>query len=273
MNIYKITDLKTGKIYIGQELNYNKNYFGSGLIITRIIKKRIKNYVENILYEIFNKSKFKEYIKNYGFLFFSKEILEENFIDKEDLNLAEIFWILNYQSQNKEIGYNIAPGGFGGDTISNNPNRDKICKNMRHPKSNTENMGSPKSEKTKKQIGKTRKDKKIGKGKNNPMHGTSAYKIWIKKYGIEEANIRQKKANKKNKEANSGENSARWKISNYDIWLNKFGKEIADQKLLKFKNKIKNRIPWNKGLTKESDERVKNYGKNRSENALKNFIP
>ena len=39
MQIYKITNLINGKIYIGQDSNDRLDYFGSGLLIKRAIKK------------------------------------------------------------------------------------------------------------------------------------------------------------------------------------------------------------------------------------------
>lgn len=85
MNIYKITNLLNGKIYIGQEKRDNPKYFGSGNLI-------------------------KEAIKNEGIENFRKDIIEIcNSV--KDLNEREIFWIKELKSQSKEIGYNIAPGG------------------------------------------------------------------------------------------------------------------------------------------------------------------
>ena len=80
--IYKITNLLNNKIYIGQSVYNNKNYFGSG--------KRIKNS-----------------IKKYGKINFRKEILEE--CDLNKLDEKEIYWIDFYKSC--EMGYNISTGG------------------------------------------------------------------------------------------------------------------------------------------------------------------
>ena len=46
--------------------------------------------------------------------------------NKTELNEKEQYWIEYYQSTNIEIGYNIAIGGSGGDTISNHPNKIEI---------------------------------------------------------------------------------------------------------------------------------------------------
>lgn len=95
MIIYKTTNLINGKFYIGQDSNNNPDYYGSGLILNRAIDK-------------YGKDKFK------------KETLEVC-TSKKELNLREIFWINKLNCE-----YNIAVGGSGGDTYSNNPNLSAI---------------------------------------------------------------------------------------------------------------------------------------------------
>lgn len=100
MQIYKITNLINGKIYIGKDTVSDKNYYGSGLLIKRSINK---HGIEN----------------------FKKEILEEC-DNNDELCIREKYWIEKYNSTNSQIGYNISKGGDGGDTISNNPNKEEI---------------------------------------------------------------------------------------------------------------------------------------------------
>lgn len=90
--IYKTTNLLNGKIYIGKDARNDNTYFGSGLILKNAIKK-------------------------YGIQNFKKEILETCNSFKE-LNEREIYWIKYYNSTDKTIGYNIAIGGLGGNTLS-----------------------------------------------------------------------------------------------------------------------------------------------------------
>lgn len=87
MIIYKTTNLINNKIYIGQDSNNNPKYFGSGILITRSIRK-------------------------YGKKNFVKEILEYC-NSQNELNKREIYWIAFFNSTNIEIGYNIANGGLG----------------------------------------------------------------------------------------------------------------------------------------------------------------
>ena len=87
MIIYKTTNLINNKIYIGQDINNNYLYIGSGTILKNAIKK-------------------------YGKENFKKEILE-SCSSKEELDLKEEYWINYYNSTDKTIGYNIANGGGG----------------------------------------------------------------------------------------------------------------------------------------------------------------
>jgi len=125
MVVYKTTNLINGKIYIGKDINNNSDYIGSGLLLNRAIGK-------------------------YGINNFKKEILE-SCSNIDILNLQEKYWIKFYNSTNKQIGYNISCGGDGGDTFSNNPNKEIIRK--RFVKSNKEKCkGRKLSEKTKQKM-------------------------------------------------------------------------------------------------------------------------
>lgn len=97
MIIYKITNLINGKIYVGQDINDNNNYYGSGNLIVSAIKK-------------------------YGKKNFIKETLEKCSNTKE-LDEKEIFWIKELNATNRKIGYNICEGGKSYRTMKgeNNP--------------------------------------------------------------------------------------------------------------------------------------------------------
>lgn len=86
MEIYKITNLLNGKIYIGQSKYRNPKYFGSGTLISKAKQK-------------------------YGKENFKKEILE-TVCDENLLDEREIFWISFFKKEGYVL-YNVQPGGRG----------------------------------------------------------------------------------------------------------------------------------------------------------------
>ena len=94
MYIYMTQNLINRKIYIGQskrDIEESKDYYGSGYIVNKAIKK-------------------------YGKENFCKTILVKNINTKQKLNLLEKYYIKLLKSQDSGIGYNIADGGTGGNT-------------------------------------------------------------------------------------------------------------------------------------------------------------
>ena len=96
--IYKTTDLRNGKIYIGQKRSskfLGELYFGSGVIIRKIIQKCKKEKID------------------------VTQILTVEMIDtaetKEELDKKEIYWIDALNSTISNLGYNISTGGNGGN--------------------------------------------------------------------------------------------------------------------------------------------------------------
>jgi hypothetical protein len=100
MIIYKITNLLSGKIYIGKDSKNNPNYYGSGVAI-------------------------KEAIKRLGKDNFRKDIIE--YCTPENINEREIYWIEQTNCRDLSIGYNLAPGGDGGGNLyAYHPDADGI---------------------------------------------------------------------------------------------------------------------------------------------------
>jgi len=145
MIIYKTTNQVNGKIYIGQDKHNSPNYLGSGKILHLAFQK-------------------------YGIENFKKEIIE-TCESIEVLNEREIHWINFYYSTNRNIGYNIALGGQGGDTISNHPNKNEIRE--RHSNWMKENNPTRGRKKGEDEIERW-KDSYVGKylGENNPNFGS-----------------------------------------------------------------------------------------------------
>ena len=202
MIIYKTTNLVNGKIYIGQDKNNNQSYLGSGKILHLAFQK-------------------------YGIENFNKEILEEC-KSIEELNEREKYWICFYDSTNRIIGYNIALGGNGGDTLSKHPNKKEICERIgeSHKKIwEDEDYRTNMSEIRKNQITEETREKlsKSSKGENNAMYGKShkvdakdkmseARKSWW--YNL--SNDEREDISKKISEANTGKEGY-WKGKNNDV--------------------------------------------------------
>lgn len=168
MIIYKTINKIDNKFYIGKDKNNNPKYFGSGIKLKRAIKK-------------------------YGIDNFKKEIIDEASSIVE-LNEKEIYWINKLNSI--EFGYNIAEGGTGGNTLIGKTEMELIEIKNNHSISAVKYWNSlseeEKKEKTKnygiKKGVKNHKMSEQRKGEGNPMFGNYMYKIWVKKYGSEEAN-------------------------------------------------------------------------------------
>ena len=102
MYIYKITNLLNNKIYIGQV--YNKSIYDRFRRHIREAKPTSKSYIGRA-------------IAKHGFENFTiEEIDTANTL--EELNEKEKYWITYYNSTDLNYGYNLTPGGDGGNTYS-----------------------------------------------------------------------------------------------------------------------------------------------------------
>jgi group I intron endonuclease len=141
--IYKITNTCNGKIYVGKRKGKPENtlnYYGSGLLINRAINK-------------FGKHMFSKDI-----LCSCKSLVEQNELEK--------YWIAKLKAQDKTIGYNIGGGGEFGDVFTNNPNKEKIRKNMSIAQTGVKHPQWRKDLKSKVQTGKKHKGYSV-EGKKN----------------------------------------------------------------------------------------------------------
>jgi hypothetical protein len=167
MEIYKITNLINSKIYIGKDTTSDPKYFGSGILIRRSIQK-------------------------YGLENFSKEVIDTA-DNKEELAGKEKYWISEYNSIDKNIGYNISKGGDGGDTISWNPNRDLINKKVSESsftkgKTYEEAYGIEKSLEYKRKLSEALKKRKPREKKEKIIKLDGRKERWIDHYDNKEKN-------------------------------------------------------------------------------------
>ena len=98
--IYKITNKVNNKIYIGQSINIEQRFYTH---CSDAINRQDNNYFHNA-------------IRKYGKENFYIEIIEECL--EEELNEKEQFWISQYNSTDKKIGYNSSIGGEGNRQFS-----------------------------------------------------------------------------------------------------------------------------------------------------------
>lgn len=104
--VYLIYDQKEKKVYIGQtKLRVEKDYYGSGTIIRRIIAKRGTYFLKKIVL---------------GYCYSREEILE-----------CETECKYFFNAFDKKYGYNIVEKDFGGDTLTNHPDKDILIEEHR----------------------------------------------------------------------------------------------------------------------------------------------
>lgn len=170
-------------------------------------------------------------IRKYGKNWFKKTVIGECY-SKEELNKAEIESIKFFNSIVPN-GYNISPGGF----------------------SNRRNI----------KLTEERKKLSSCKGEKNGMYNTSAYKLWIQRYGIEIANKLLKERSEKfrknldrDKMIKSLKTSEKAKLARLEV------AQERKRKLL---------VSGESWISKSTAEKISkaNTGKIRSEEARKNY--
>lgn len=204
MVIYKTTNLINGKIYIGQDKNNNPNYYGSGDLIKNAIKK-------------------------YGKKYFIKEILCVcETID--ELNNKEKHYILEYNSTDKNIGYNITIGGTNG-TMLHRKHTDETKMKMKNSA-----LGKKKSESHRKNIGLSKKgiplsnEHKQKISNSNPLKG--------KKIGSHSIDVRKKISNSKKGKKASDETKLKMSNSHMGIKNHFYGKKHSEEFMKTKRKKI-----------------------------------
>lgn len=104
--VYKITNIINNKIYIGMTGNLETRWSGNG---TQYRPHNNDNH-----------RPFWNAINKYGWDNFKKEIIEDKLTFEEAIE-GEIFYIAFFDATNREIGYNLSPGGNGGRIYLEHP--------------------------------------------------------------------------------------------------------------------------------------------------------
>lgn len=248
--IYQIKNNVNNKVYIGQTKREPQVRFDE-----------YKRGCHNIL--------LKEDFDKYGIENFTFSVIDTA-IDYIQLDEKEKYWIKYYNSMNIEYGYNLCSGGSGP-------------------------MGAKWDERSKKTISNQRKGCKWFHNNDGERHlvpkdKIDEYKDWIPGYGpgrirskhTEETKrkIRQSNIGKHNRDSSSIEKQIETFTSKHYHWYTNGttniqiseidsvpegfirGRIISEEQRAKLKGCNKGRPAWNKGLTKETDDRVRKYADN-----------
>lgn len=220
--IYKIENIINGKIYVGQTIN-KKGY-----------RSLVYGYINNL--HLINS------IKKYGIDKFERKIIDSA-KDKKDLDKKEEYYILKYNTLDRNYGYNFRHGGSRGK--HSKETRKKISELMKGKYIGEKNhfYGKHHTLKSKKKMSEAKKGKLTGD--KNPSKRPEVRKKMSEKLKGKPAWNKDKKMSeefcKKISKANKGRKFT-------DEWKQKISKGL------------KGRIPWNKGMNKEQ---MKQYKENK----------
>lgn len=165
--IYKITNIKNGKFYIGS---------------SKDIEFRWSEHIKHLNGNYHINKKLQNAWNFYGKENFSFDVLET--VSECDLLVKEQFYLNMFKPHMKEIGYNINPSAYGGDTITNNPNKEQIIKNM----TAANNVGHMHGKKHSDDAKEKQRERAVGR---------YTLEWFIDKYGTENGTLKYKERNEK----------------------------------------------------------------------------
>jgi len=226
--IYLTTNLLTNKIYIGQKKSdyfLGEEYLGSGKYLNHAIQK-------------------------YGKENFSVELIDTA-DSRDELSEKEIFYITKYDATNRSIGYNISKGGIGGGEVHINNGQVNSFVSKKYLNDYLENGWV---------LGYLPGRKEINHSKTRAKNISKALKGRPKSQEHSKHHSEALRAKHMHWYTNGNVDQNLLIAEGEDIPEGYYrGKTVTEE----FKKKcgVKNigKTAWNKGLTKETDERVLKY--------------
>lgn len=280
MIIYKITNKINNKIYIGQDSNNNPNYYGSGIYIKKAIKKYGKN---NFIKEILQECKTVDELNKAEIYWIDKLNSTD---DKIGYNLTgggmgqgKMLEQTRKKIIKKRKNQIMLPHSEETKRKISLSNNGKRMSKESRKKMSISKIGIKLSEKHKKNISLGNIGRIVTLETRNKISNSQKGRTFEDIFGIEGA-IRQKQKISNTLKGNKLSEETKKKISEKlkdrilseetkrkisETQKNRTYEEIygvigAKKQKEKLSKSHKGRTPWNKGLTKETDERVKKYG-------------
>ena len=165
--IYKITNVKNGKFYIGSAKDIDRRWWEHK---NDLKKNKHKNPKLQHAWDFYGENSFEF-------------IILENVIECE-LFKREQFYLDMFKPYMRDIGYNITPTAGGGDNFTHNPNKEQIIKNM----TVANNVGHMHGKKHSEEAKEKQKERAVGR---------YTLEWFVDKYGIETGTIKYKERNEK----------------------------------------------------------------------------
>jgi group I intron endonuclease len=110
--IYKITNIQTNHVYIGQSV---------------VVKRRLRRHTQQLRDGIHENSYLLRHYNKYGKDNFTFEIIE--YCSLDEMDMRECYWIDYYDSMNRAKGYNLESGGNPQKVLSEETKEKKRGKN------------------------------------------------------------------------------------------------------------------------------------------------
>ena len=200
--VYVIRNRLNGKIYVGSSIDIESRWKQH----KRLFKKN--KHGNTYLQRAWDKH------EELNFEFY---VLEETTRNKKDIIDTEQYFLDLYKPYERNIGYNInriADSCLGikktkEQIIVMSNNRKEFWKNEKNKEKMIFSFNNVRNKKeSARRASKTIIENGTRKGDKNNMFGTNCYEIWLKKFGKEYADIKQKEVLEINKQKNSGKNNA-----------------------------------------------------------------